>query len=203
MRKFLFVVTGFMLVLGCNTHQSVSTENMTDVYLQATESPTGCLGEFPSCDDVNAPQYCHVTVNEEFSGKIKKHEFYSWERNRCLAMKEINMQLCKKAIVGKQPSWVECKPAATNGQCPVRLGNDCSPTVKPVTCFAGYYGAHTMPFNQTIEARASNKCLALGKLWSMACRKNLDPSQLTHISCEDNQMRRSEKETPDPSLRSG
>ncbi|MBM4251077.1 MAG: hypothetical protein FJ146_03840 [Deltaproteobacteria bacterium] len=150
----------------------LATKNMVDA--ECPPSDTVCPMNF-------APVMCAA-----LAGEGKKTEasdrLVVWATNNCAGRLKLHRESCARKFPPSKLKKLQCFPDATGGHCPIAAG-ECKPGGKPASCIAATYAGHGLSDDLKLTADAANECLARLELQMVACRENLDPTQLGDISC--------------------
>lgn len=141
--------------------------------------------ECPPSDTVCPMNFAPVMC-AALSTEVKKNEandrLVVWATNNCAGRLKLHREACTRGLPPSKLIKVQCVPDATGGHCPIAAG-DCKPGGKPASCVAATYAGHGLSDEMRLTANAANECLARVELQMVACRENLDPTQLGDISC--------------------
>ncbi len=145
------------------------------------EPNTECPPTDTVCPMNWAPVMCTVNTPDEKqqSGTVR---LVAWGSNNCVGRLKLSKDACARNLRPSKLGRIQCVPDASGGHCPI-TEVDCKGGGKSSTCSAGSYGGHPLTEEQRLTAEAANECLARSELQMVACRQNLDPTQLGDISC--------------------
>ena len=191
----------FLMLLNNGCTSSESSSDSTASSADVVSSPTVNMAPEPqSAGDENKillakecpPKETVCTMNyapvvcsaSKYDGKAQapSTRLMVWAGNGCSGRMRLNREACARSLVPSKLGSIQCVPDATSGHCPVSSVN-CKTELKPMTCSATAYAGHPLSEEQSLAASGQNECLAKVELQMMACRANLDPTQLGGVEC--------------------
>ena len=191
MRHVLFIITLIILIGGCKTTDDSSAQLSQTQSLapNVKKAPTfrGCPPS-ATCGERVDPSFCQLEVYDART-LPESERIYSWRQNRCEGLLAITRTAC---FVGKDPQKLDsirCVPDSSDGQCP-HAADPCTKEFLPSSCSALKYGSQALSKEQQLSATGNNECEARNALLNHACRRNLNPKLLGHITCEETSQTR-------------
>ncbi len=174
------------VLTGCTGTPS-TTEPTTDQNQEktATEILAPCHDELPRCESSKSPTVC-VASGYNHNVFIKERNLIAAGSNPCEARKNLIKIVCAS---GKNPTLLEninCLPSPLEDECfQKNKPSSCEKSDKKIFCIAREYAGRELTLDLAVSGRGLGECSAMKNLKDMACRLLLKPSELDHVSCEE------------------
>jgi hypothetical protein len=134
------------------------------------------------CTKEYAPTVCQL--GDKRLSADEKDNHLAWGNNPCLARQILFKQLCDSGSVDYYIDDLQCRPSASEGNCPPSQP-PCDKSLKQKTsCRASIYKDQKIPDGYQLLGEGTDDCDARMRLMWEACKLNLDPSGLSQIKCD-------------------
>lgn len=188
---FIFAAFGFVLS-GCRLFSGGDARVLSEV--PAPEEPVResrqddetalvreCTPINPICAGSDSPVFCQVRSYKNrvlhFRDQISVHG-----SSACAAGTEITKIACQSRLVPSHLGTMQCVPDGSAGNCP-DTPVECDSLTDFTICFADKYGLQDVKRSPGLYSRGTNECDAKNNLKEVACKNNLNPDQLTVVTC--------------------